>query len=230
MDEYSKQTAWAPTSWLYAPGYALLRAFSATVIALTCSILPTDAFSDPLGSPADLQAETSGPDAFAEFNTISEGELREMRGGMSIGGLDLSIGATIQTTINGASLQSVFKVTEAGLALESMTARGVSPGVTVLSGNGSGSGFSDVAPAGTQIAGLNENARGLAVNDSNGFSAALTQITTNQFADFVVNQANNRVIEQQLSVDVRVQNFHDIQNSARSATLVNQLMSIPNLR
>lgn len=61
-------------------------------------------------------------DHFRSFAVVNAGELAEMRGGFTIGGLDMQFGANVRTVIDGTSvLESVIKLTQTGPVVERFT-------------------------------------------------------------------------------------------------------------
>jgi len=85
-------------------GLTLLAATSQAVAEFPGSLL---------ADPGSL-IRRAQPEAFAGLAVIEPLAMDEMRGGFSIGGINLSFGATARTMIDGVILQTVFQVNEAG--------------------------------------------------------------------------------------------------------------------
>lgn len=66
-----------------------------------------------LGSPAGI--------AFAQLELIDTAELAELRGGLSIGGIDVEFGATLRTLIDNVKLTTAYRISEAGIQVLSET-------------------------------------------------------------------------------------------------------------
>lgn len=162
---------------------------------------------------------------------FSEAELDQMRGGMNIGGLDVSISADLFTRIDGVTvLQSALRLSNTGLVLDNASLARLAgtgtPGVTAVSG-GSANALAALPP-GVQINGLT-NAAGVIVNDKKGTTAALASIGNGQLSNIVINQADNRTVNQQLNVQLTVGNFQRFQGAAQNASALGRMLNTTNL-
>ncbi|MGH2567226.1 MAG: hypothetical protein ACRDGA_02725, partial [Bacteroidota bacterium] len=71
--------------------------------------------ADSSGLPRVVASEyqSDAPDCFKSLTVIDEGELRRLRGGIRLGGLDMDIGARLRTVIDGSAvLESVVRLDE----------------------------------------------------------------------------------------------------------------------
>jgi hypothetical protein len=170
-------------------------------------------------------------DEFETLAVIGKDELDKLRGGFEIGGLQLDIGATIRTFIDGVQvLQSV--VTLPGLAgtVPGGQQSGVSaqtsaqlPGLQIVDASAGGlAALGDQIPAQVDLGALN-GASGVIVNDSKGFTAALHLIDRSQIISALVNTANGRSLRQQVDVTVDIANFRQYQRMVHSALAARSL-------
>ena len=174
-------------------------------------------------------------DEFETLAVIGKDELDKLRGGFEIGGLQLDIGATIRTFIDGVQvLQSV--VTLPGPAGTVPAAGGQQSGVStqasaqlpglqiVDAGAGGLAALGDQIPDQVDLGALND-ASGVIVNDSKGFTAALHRIDRSQIISALVNTASGRSLRQQIDVTVDIANFRQYQRMVHSALAARSLSS-----
>lgn len=215
--------------------------FGRMFLALACAIsaggfllaltLPTPEVQADAAGRASLRAAhfATGQraDNFAGLETVGLSEMSDIRGGFNVGGLEMAIGANIRTFVDGALvLESVARVTPSGLASElvSSTANPPGGGVTFNFGRETDVALQDVAPTNVDLGALAAD-NGVAINDSNGFSAALHRITQNQILGVIVNTADGRNLRQELNIEVTVQNFGSFQQSVRDAVMSGRLIN-----
>lgn len=166
-------------------------------------------------------------DDFAGLETVSLAEMSDIRGAFNVGGLEMAIGANIRTFVDGALvLESVARISPSGLVSEPVASTAVPPGggVTFNFGRETDVALQEVAPANVDLGGLAGD-NGVAINDSNGFSAALHRITQNQILGVIVNTADGRNLRQELNIEVTVQNFGSFQQSVRDALMSGRLIN-----
>ena len=176
---------------------------------------------------AHFGAGTSSQDDFHGLDTVGLAEMSDIRGGFNVGGLEMAIGANIRTFVDGALvLESVARVSPSGLISEMVSSTASPPGggVTFNFGGETDVALQDVAPANVDLGALAGD-NGVAINDSNGFSAALHRITQNQILGVIVNTADGRNLRQELNIEVTVENFGSFQQSIRSAIMSGRLIN-----
>jgi hypothetical protein len=173
-------------------------------------------------------------DEFGTLAVIGKDELDKLRGGFEIGGLQLDIGATIRTFIDGVQvLQSVVTLpgpdgtVPAGGQQSSVSVQSSSrlPGLQIVdAGAGGLAALGDQIPDQVDLGAL-KGASGVIVNDSKGFTAALHQIDRSQIISALVNTASGRTLRQQVDVTVDIANFRQYQRMVHSALAARSLSS-----
>jgi len=194
---------------------------------LAMNIAATQAWADAAGRAAHFGAVQASEADFRDVETASLDEMSDMRGGFSVGGLELAIGANIRTFIDGALvLESMAQVTASGMVSEVVSTATAPPGggVTFNFGGDANTSLQDIAPANINLGALSDD-KGVAINDSNGFSAALHRITQNQILGVIVNAADGRNLRQELDIEITVANFGGFQQSIRSAIMNGRLVN-----
>lgn len=199
---------------------------------LVALALPTPRVHADAAGWASLKAAKFGSaqpmnDDFYGLETLGLAELADLRGGFKVGGLEMAIGANIRTFVDGALvLESVARVSPSGLVSEmvSSTANPPGGGVTFNFGRETDVPLQELAPSNVDLGALAGDS-GVAINDSNGFSAALHRVTQNQILGVIVNTADGRSLRQELNVDITVQNFGSFQQSIRDAVRNSRLIN-----
>lgn len=97
----------------------------AIAIAAALSCAPIGAVAAPGATMPEAQAEAR-PEAhaearFSQLERIDEGELAQLRGGLSIGGVEMDFGATLRTLIDNIQLTTAYRISEAGVRVLSET-------------------------------------------------------------------------------------------------------------
>lgn len=212
---------------LFALGSGLALAGFLVALALPAPSVQADAAGRASLKAANFGTGKTAKDDFYGLETADLAELSDLRGGFNVGGLEMAIGANIRTFVDGALvLESVARVSPSGLVSEMVSSTASPPGggVTFNFGRDTDVSLQDVAPANVDLGGLAGDS-GVAINDSNGFSAALHRITQNQILGIIVNTADGRSLRQELNVEVTVQNFGSFQQSIRSAIRNSRLIN-----
>ncbi|MGH9957682.1 MAG: hypothetical protein ACREBC_11230 [Pyrinomonadaceae bacterium] len=172
------------------------------------------------------------PAAFAWLPLIGEAELKAMRAGVSVSGLDISIGTNIRTLLDGqVALESSISLSETGLMTQTVLSPSdgtpLQEGLTLVLGDGSGKKLNELTPATVDLPGL-EGSIGVVLYDAKGFTAVLHQINANQILSALINQASGRHISHEVNVDVTVANFRQFQQAVQNATLAARLTDLLN--
>jgi hypothetical protein len=169
-------------------------------------------------SLSDDAGSAGSTDAFLTLAVIGNEELDELRGGFEIAGLQMDIGATIHTYIDGIKvLESMIMLTSSGgstaLAgghVSGDPAQTSLPGLQIVDAGGLAA-LGDQIPDQVDLGGLN-GASGVILNDSKGFTAALHLIDRSQIVSALVNTASGRSLRQQVDVTVDIANFKQFQS------------------
>lgn len=214
-------------SSLLAWGSGLALTGFLVALALPAPRVQADAAGWASLKAANFGSGQPSNDDFYGLETADLAELSDLRGGFNVGGLEMAIGANIRTFVDGALvLESVARVSPSGLVSEmvSSTANPPGGGVTFNFGRETDVPLQDVAPTNVGLGALAGDS-GVAINDSNGFSAALHRVTQNQILGVIVNTADGRSLRQELNVDITVQNFGSFQQSIRNAVRNSRLIN-----
>lgn len=173
---------------------------------------------------ADYSPGMTEPEAiFESMERISELDLAEMRGGINLGGLDMSFAVNLSTIVDGATvLEASLTVTQAGTVSSQVQATALL-GVTPF-GPGTDTTVAEVTPSSVDLSGLAKDATGVAISDDKGFTSVIQQINDQQIISVVNNQAMDRDIDSRINVDVTIANFSQFQGLVRNTLLVNGLL------
>ncbi len=213
------------------------------------SLLLAGAFAAALGVPTLAGADASVPnglrsapfsgqaiDAYASFSAlavINETELGAMRGGFTLGGLDVEFGANMRTFIDGTlALESVVALTESGPVVQQVTPTGGAAvpntaGMSLIFADGSSATLKDATPSNVDLTAL-AGAHGIVLNDRKGFTTVLHRVNKDQILSVLINTASGRAIRNDLELTVTLTNFTQSQQAARSALLNGRLAGATN--
>ncbi|MGB8711625.1 MAG: hypothetical protein WCD50_00680, partial [Onishia taeanensis] len=187
----------------------LLSATSVPVTAETESMILREAAMAPLEEDIYTHAHAA---------IIPMDDMKELRGGFSIGGVDVDFGATLQTKIDGmVRMQTQLAFTQAGINVVSEDIFSSSPNVTSISP--SGTSITQVAPKTFNLAGLADFS-GVAFSDAGSFTAALHNITRNAIISAVVSNGSGQNISQSIDVSVSLRNAEALQAAQSQAAIM----------
>jgi len=190
---------------------------------VTALILPVAAFclavASTAGGPA--KAASAAPESYDGSPIVSRADLRAMRGGLAIAGMNIQFGATINTLVNGTlAAQTVLTLNDDGTMAEQ---------TSFLNG-------AVVTPiSGAQLAGLTngkvdpaalKGAQGFTVNDVPGLSAALSNITLQHADNVVINTTPGVDIQQLVNMQLTIQNFGQISSALHATALAGRIARI----
>jgi hypothetical protein len=146
-------------------------------------------------------------------------QLRAMRGGLQIAGLDLSFGATVRTFVNGTlAAETVFTLNDAG-GMDRQTTIMNGAALTPVSGEAAISTDNLNLPA---LAG----ASGFVINDPSGSAAALTNITLQHAQNIVINTVPGLDLQQLVDMSLTIQNFAQLHSDLQAAALAGRIAQI----
>ncbi|WP_458525150.1 hypothetical protein [Onishia taeanensis] len=190
----------------------LLSATSVPVTAGTESMILREAAMAPLEEDIYTHAHAA---------IIPLDDMNELRGGFSIGGVDVDFGATLQTRIDGmVRMQTQLAFTQAGMNVvseqvfsQSSSVTNVSPGSTPIT---------RVAPPTFNLAGLADFS-GVAFSDAGSFTAALHNITRNAIVSAVVSNGSGQNISQSIDISVSLRNAEALQAAQSQAAIMRSL-------
>jgi hypothetical protein len=152
---------------------------------------------------------------------IGEDELDELRGGFSIAGLDMELGANVRTYFDGVQVAETVIRISPGSVTTTTTQLADLPGLTIVVGDDYNT-LAGLVMGEADLSGL-RGAGGAVLKDESGVTAALSRITPDQFLGVVVNTASGRDVRLELNLDVTIRNFTDFQQQVRNVLLSNRL-------
>lgn len=190
----------------------LLSATSVPVTAETEGMILREAAMAPLEEDIYTHAHAA---------IIPLDDMEELRGGFSIGGVDVDFGATLQTKIDGmVRMQTQLAFTQAGLNIVSQQISSLSENVTSVSPGTTP--ITQVAPQFFNLAGLADFS-GVAFSDAGSFTAALHNITRNAIVSAVVSNGSGQNISQSIDVSVSLRNTEALQAAQSQAAIMRSL-------
>lgn len=163
---------------------------------------------------------------FAETAVIDDESLDMLRGGFSVSGMDLNFGATLKTRIDSMHLESTVRIDRLGAQLTSQRLNGMEVAALpaefqamVVNGGGA---INDMAPSSLNLTGLKDYS-GLALHDTQGFTAALHNITKQAIVSAVVSDASQRSVQQTIDININVKNMPALQAASQRQAILNSL-------
>ena len=194
---------------LYGRAAAANLSTAALVLALTCVA----------GRPAETASAV--PESYDGSPVVSHADLRAMRGGLEIAGMDIQFGATINTMVNGTlAAQTVLTLNDDGtMGRQTSFLNGAV--LTPISG--------------AQLATLTngkvdptslKGAQGFTVNDVPGLTAALSNITLQHADNVVLNTTPGVDIRQLVNMQLTIQNFGQISSALHASMLAGRIARI----
>ena len=179
-----------------------------------------------LPAQADMaeQPDSFSPESFANDQArLSDAELRGLRGGMIIHGVDFDFGATVRVFVDGPL------VAETALTLnpDGSIARS-----TTIHDTGSTAPFTDSSQLnGSHLHFSNlPNSDGFVISGPNGLSLALNSFQAGEIMGLLANDAAGRNITQTIEVNVTINNFTQINSNLQNSIAMGRAISaaIPN--
>ena len=170
-----------------------LRCLAATCVAVVC-----------LTVPAVAQAlESYG----AELVPLPNSELRALRGGIQVAGVDFDFGATVRVYVDGALV--------ADTALTMNVDGSISHATTIHDSTIASEFTGSLAGGNIQITGP-EGSIGVIISNDSGTSLALNNITASEAFGLLANDAIGRNIVQTIDLNLTVNNFGQINSILQS--------------
>jgi len=166
-------------------------------------------------------AVSPAPESYDGSPVVSRADLRTLRGGLEIAGMDIQFGATVNTVVNGTlAAQTVLTLNNDG-TMDQQTSFVNGAVVTPISGS--------------QLAALTngkidpsalKGAQGFTVNNVSGLTAALAGITLPHADNVVINTAPGVDIQQLVNMTLTIQNFGQINDALRASALAGRIARI----
>jgi hypothetical protein len=169
----------------------------------------------------EATAASTAPESYDGSPVVSRTDLRAMRGGLAVAGLEIQFGATIDTLVNGTlAAQTVLTLNDAG-TMDRQTSFLNGAVLTPVSG----AQLATLANGKVDPAAL-KGAQGFTVNDVPGLTAALSDVTLQHAANVVINTAPGVDLQQLVIMQLTIQNFGQISSALHAATLAGRIARI----
>jgi hypothetical protein len=184
------------------------------VAALVSSVAPgiahaeegtTEPNSNDLGTVSSFDSEGE----MASFETVSEEELGNQRGGFVVAGMDVRLGAEMRTYMNGELvLHTVVNWNDTGITSQQTFSGALTP--ANLEAIRASMGVPNSSP---------DNPIYLA----NGGQTALSQTIDGAIQNVIVNSANNLAISQETSATIDIAGYRSFQNEVLNQRILDSL-------
>jgi hypothetical protein len=165
--------------------------------ALRIALLSAVAFA-ALSAPAFAQDAGWGDD----IEVMADEELDDLRGGFTVGGININFGATVTTILNGVPvLTTNITVTDAGRIVDQTMAD-------------VGQTLEEIGEEGREalgLDGLGDDAAGIIIDDEDGVTALVHNVTEGALQNIIVNTATGRDIAQDIDITLDLPGFDFIQ-------------------
>lgn len=160
-------------------------------LLLTCA----SAAALALATPAQAHE-----DPWADVEIMADAEMAQLRGGLQLpNGVDLGLGAIVTTYSNGVPvLQTQLTWTDAGAVVDE----------TIGS---VGEDISNMTPEQREALGIDGMTGGVVIEDSDGVTALVHNITDGALQNIIINNADNRDLRQDIAVTLSLPNFEAMQ-------------------
>lgn len=155
-----------------------------------------------LAAPAAARTAAS-IDSYAGLNPIGQDELRAMRGGIIINGVDFDFGAIVRVLVsNELVAETHLTLNPDGTMSRTLTIHNSALAAELLNP-------SQLEGSGIQINGPNGSV-GVVISDANGVSLALNNINAGKIFGLVANNAIGRSVTQSIDATLVINNFSQI--------------------
>lgn len=136
------------------------------------------------------------------IEVMGEADMAGHRGGLDIGGIEINFGAVVTTYVNGVpALTTTLTWTDLGTFIEETV-------------GDIGQNINAMTPAELEALGLGglENGGGIVINDADGVTALVHNVTEGTFQNIIINSATGRDLSQEIDVTLELPGFELIQN------------------
>lgn len=150
---------------------------------------------------------------FGDAPLVGNAELRKIRGGVNIAGVDFDFGAVVRVYVNGPMVaETVLSLNQDGTMSRQTTI--ADPTIASQIGN-----VAQITDGNLSVA-LKNGATGFLINDANGVSLAINQIDGGSTHAFLINTATGRQITQTVDAHLTINNFTQL-NAAMLGEIAN---------
>jgi hypothetical protein len=183
----------------HAAGRAFCRGLGHAVAGV---LIPCALMLGALAAPAAARTASS-VDSYAGLAPISQDELRAMRGGIIINGVDFDFGAIVHVLVsNELVAETHLTLNPDGTMSRTLTIHNSALAAELIDP-------SQLEGSGIQINGPNGSV-GVIISDANGVSIALNNINAGKIFGLVANNAIGRHVTQTIDATLTINNFSQI--------------------
>lgn len=154
--------------------------------------------------PAQASPRTSPIPYGPHTPVVSDAELKQVRGGVRINGVDFDFGAVVRVYVNGPLVAETTLTLNQDGSMSRQTTISDPSIATQLDGT-----VSQMANGGLNIA-LKNGSAGFVVSDGHGVSLAINQIDGGSTHAFLINTATGRQITQTVDAHLVINNFSQL--------------------
>lgn len=162
--------------------------------ALLCCLAMTVAAAAPAQAFEDWDSDVE---------IMGDEEMRDLRGGFAVDGMEIGFGALVTSYVNGAPVLSTqLTWTDVGAVVQETL-------------SGAGQSLRDLTPEGRDALGVGDlgDASGVVLNDQAGVTGLIHNITDGALQNIIINSANDRDLRQEIDVTLTLPGFDAIQNA-----------------
>lgn len=218
----------------------LRRGFlSAVLMAGALALAPTMGAAEMSFAYGRVDTRPDDRGIFHRGEMIPEAELDTLRGGFSLGGMELNFGAKLTTLINNTiRYETEVAFRNSGMEVLSQTISNAGAGPVTLVGSGS----SGVSPASIPGSSLIVGSAGGGALDLSGLSdfsgivvegpggigstAALHRITRQAIVSTLATTASGQTIQNDIDVSVYINNIGELRAAQQKARILNSLQGV----
>ncbi len=188
------------------------------VCLLVASMLSWSASASNVGHSPD--------DVYHRGVVMDESEMAQLRGGFNIAGMEMDFGAELRSLIDDkVQLVTRLNFTRTGEPrILSQTFEDLT-GAAIRVSPDSGLKVTEVTPDNVNLSGL-ENFSGIALQDQQGFTAALHNISRNAILSGVISNASGKNIQQAIDVSVHLSNVGELRAAKQRAAIIDSFSGI----
>ncbi|MDR5866552.1 hypothetical protein [Halomonas koreensis] len=169
-------------------------------------------------------------DIYYRGHVIADAGLEELRGGFSLGGMELNFGARLTTMINDRlRYETRVAFTRAGTEVLSRQLTDLQPSgpAAALVGPGQSLGAASINGAGLDLSGLADFSGVVANGRGGGMIAALHRVTRDAIVSTLATNANGQVVDNTIDISVHINNIGSLRAARQRDRIVNSLIGLP---
>lgn len=157
--------------------------------------------------------------SYAHVSPLTAPEMRGVRGGMEIAGMDVDFGAQVRVLTNGIlAAETLLTLSDTGEVVQTTTI--FSPGVTLIGDNLDG-----LTGDNLDLAGLS-GTNGVVIDADGGASVALHDIALDHASGILINTAPHVDVRQVINMQLTINDFAAVAGDLHAAALLGRIGSM----